>query len=60
MALTRYLELRGHPAAPPARALVEGYIQARFSGRLMREDQEKEMLLALDAARIFLRKPVEG
>jgi hypothetical protein len=60
MALTRYLEDRDHPAAAPARAVVEGYIRARFSGRLMREEQEKAMVEALDAAKIFLRKPVKG
>jgi transglutaminase-like putative cysteine protease len=56
LSLTRHLEAIRHPAAPAAKAVVEGYVQARFSGVLMREEQENEMLDALKAATLMLRK----
>jgi transglutaminase-like putative cysteine protease len=60
MSLTGYFESVQHPAAPAAQRLVEGYIQARFSGRLMREGQIEEMAGALKDARALLRKRAFG
>ena len=56
MALTHHLESVGHPAASAALKVVEGYITARFSGHLLQESQEKEMLRALAEAQFQLRK----
>jgi len=55
MSLTDYLDSVQHPAAPAARKMVDRYLQARFSGRLMREDQEELMAEALKEARGLLR-----
>jgi len=56
LSLTRHLEAIRHPAAPAAKRVVEEYVRVRFSGLLMREDQEKEMVDALRAASLMLRK----
>jgi len=60
MSLTDYLESVQHPAAPAARRVVDGYIQARFSGRPIQETQEKEIAIALKDARTSLRKSASG
>jgi len=54
--LVRYLESSKHPAAPMVRKVVEGYLQARFSGRVLREGQEKELALASREALNLLRR----
>ena len=56
LSLTRHLEAIGHPSAPAARKVVDGYVQARFSGFPVRKDEEEEMLEALGTARALLRK----
>jgi transglutaminase-like putative cysteine protease len=57
-ALIGHLEAVGHPAAPAARRVVKGYIRARFSGLLMRTEEEKGMREALWDARNSLRNRV--
>ena len=54
--LTGYLKAVNHPAASPAQKVVDTYIQARFSGLLMREEEEDEMRNALSEALFSLRK----
>ncbi len=49
------LEERGHPAADPARRLVELYLRARFGGRPLDERERKVIAEALGAARSHLR-----
>jgi len=54
--LTDYLESIRHPAAAAARRVVDGYVQARFSGLPIKEGQEEEITLALKDARTLLRR----
>jgi len=54
--LTDYLDACDHPAGPWARRVVAGYLRARFSGLLVREEEEEQTLLALKEARGRLRK----
>jgi transglutaminase-like putative cysteine protease len=56
LSLIRHLEAARHPSAPAAKKVVEGYVQARFSGFLLRKEEEEEMLEALGTARSLLRK----
>jgi hypothetical protein len=56
LALVRHLEGTRHPAAPAARKVVDDYVRARFSGVLMREEEERDMREALRAATLLLRK----
>jgi hypothetical protein len=54
--LTRYLEAQGHPGASSARAVVEGYLRARYSGRRLEKAHQEAMAKALRRARGFLRR----
>ena len=55
LSLTNFLREAGHPAAGPSARVVDSYIQARFSGFLMREEEEEKMKEALDQALFSLR-----
>lgn len=57
MSLTGYLDSVRHPAAPAAKRVVDGYLRARFSGLMLRTEEEKEVRQALSEARAYLRKP---
>ena len=54
--LTDYLDSIRHPAAPAAGRVVDGYVQARFSGLPIKQGQEEEITLALKDARTLLRR----
>jgi hypothetical protein len=53
--LVEELERRGHPAAGPARLVVEPYLRARFGAMPLDEGDRRAMRDALGAARGFLR-----
>lgn len=59
-ALTDHLEAVRHPAAAAARHVVEGYLRARFSGRTLLEEEERELSVFLEEARTSLRKRNSG
>jgi hypothetical protein len=60
MAIIENLEANRHPASAPARKVIQGYLQARFSGLRLRAEEEKELQEALAAARSSLRRPLSG
>jgi hypothetical protein len=53
--LVETLEGRGHPAAVPARSLVELYLRARFGGHPLDERERGVLTDALGRARVHLR-----
>jgi len=54
LSLTRYLESIQHPATSAAGKVVNGYIWARFSGHVVQDEFEKDLLRALEDARALL------
>ena len=56
LSLTRHLDGALHPAAAPARRVVEGYLQDRFSANSLREEELDGMRSALKEARRALRR----
>ena len=55
LSLVAYLDEAGHPGAPPARTLVESYLEDRFSGSHLDEPGRRKMKSALRAARRAFR-----
>ena len=53
--LVERLEARAHPAASPARRLVEFYLRARFAGQALDEREHRALAEALSRARTHLR-----
>ena len=53
--LVESLEKRGHPAAGPARHLVELYLRARFGGQALNDGERRALDEALGRARTHLR-----
>lgn len=58
MAILKNLEALKHPAAAPARKVIQGYLKARFSGLRLRTEEEKELQDAMAAVRSSLRRPL--
>ncbi|MBW3535039.1 MAG: DUF3488 and transglutaminase-like domain-containing protein [Gemmatimonadetes bacterium] len=56
LALVESLEREGHPAAGAARRLVSLYLDARFGGRALAEEERAELADALRSARGALRR----
>ena len=56
LSLTRYLEAVDHPSASSAKAVVDGYLHARYSGEGLEPARQAAMTQALKRARGFLRK----
>jgi hypothetical protein len=56
LSLASYLDEAGHPGASSARAVVEGYLRARFSGTPLEPAHRTALANAFGRARGFLRK----
>lgn len=56
LALVAHLESIRHPAAPPVRIVVDGYLRFRFAGEELSSEARDRMARAVRAARSRLRK----